>query len=132
MVLLITLVLTTSNVFAKEYISDDNVNVSTQYHDIFNNYFNEYEKYTYFPYSCSYSNYSNRTCYFGINEDGEFLDISYVPDGNSYKLQYSSGIDNSFSVTGSNVFIHEPSSSTIIAYCFVFVFLLVLIFNLIF
>lgn len=131
LVLSTILVLTTSNVSAKEYVADDSVTISSQYHDVFNNYFNESEKYTYFPYSCDYGNYNNRTCYFGIDEEGNYLDISYVSSGSSYVLNYSTGIDDDFNVTGSNVFIHYPSSTTIISYSIIFICLVLLFYILI-
>ena len=129
-VLIIILVLTT-NVSAKSYIADDSVSVTSQYHDIFNNYFNESLKYTYFPYQCESSSY-NRTCYFGIDEKGNYLDISYISNGNnSYTLNYSNGIDENFSVSGSNVFIHKPSSSTLTTYSIIFIFLIILVIKMI-
>lgn len=131
LVLIITLVLTTSSVSAKSYVADDSYSVTSQYHDIFNNYFNESIKYTYFPYECEGSSY-NRICYFGIDEEGNYLDIFYLPKGNnSYTLNYSKGIDKEFSVTGSNVFIHEPSSSTLTNYAIIFIFLIILILKMI-
>lgn len=130
LVLIITLVLTTNTVSAKSYVADDSVSITSQYHDIFNNYFNESIKYTYFPYECEGSSY-NRTCYFGIDENGKYLNISYLPSGNNYILNYSNGIDEEFSVSGSNVFIHEPSSSTLTNYAIIFIFLIILILKMI-
>ena len=115
----------TISVNAKSYVADDSVTISSQYHDVFNNYFKEYEQYTYFPYEC-HANYS-RTCYFGINSKGNYLDISYKIVGNSYELQYKTGVDEDFSVTGVNVFVHEPSMATLIACALVFIFLVYLI-----
>lgn len=128
LVLLITLVPTIS-VNAKSYVADDTVTIPTQYHDVFNNYFKEYQKYTYFPYECN-TNYS-RTCYFGIDSHGNYLDISYKNYGNSYELQYTTGIDENFSVSGVNVFIHEPSMTTIMTYALIFIFLVLLVCSLI-
>ncbi len=115
----------TISVNAKSYVADDTVTIPSQYHDVFNNYFKEYQKYTYFPYECN-TNYS-RTCYFGIDTKGNYLDISYKSSGNSYELQYTTGVDEDFSVTGVNVFIHEPSMATITAYALIFIFLVILI-----
>lgn len=126
MVFAITLALTTNEVNAKAYVSDDSTTVSSQYHEVFKNYFSEDLKYIYFPYSCSFGNYS-RTCYFGIDEYGNYLNISYASSGNSYELKYTSGIDEDFSVTGSNIFTHKPSMATISAYALIFVFLVVLL-----
>lgn len=124
LVLGIILALTT-NVSAKEYVADDSVSINSQYHDIFNNYFSPMTSYQYFPYACT--SYNNRTCYFGINEKGEYLDINYIQTGNTYKLNYSTGIDENFSVTGSNVFKKGVSVETILIYAFIFFALLVVI-----
>lgn len=128
LVLLITLVPTIS-VNAKSYVADDTVTIPSQYHDVFNNYFKEYQKYTYFPYECN-TNYS-RTCYFGIDSKGNYLDISFKSSGSSYELQYTTGVDEDFSVSGVNIFIHEPSMATIMAYAVIFIFLVVLVCSLI-
>lgn len=119
----------TISVNAKSYVADDTVTIPSQYHDVFNNYFKEYQKYTYFPYECN-TNYS-RTCYFGIDSGGNYLDISYKNSGGSYELQYTTGIDEDFSVTGANVFTHRPSMATILACAVIFIFLALLICSLI-
>lgn len=119
----------TINVNAKSYIADDTVTIPSQYHDVFNNYFKEYQKYTYFPYECN-TNYS-RTCYFGIDSQGNYLDISYKNYGNSYELQYTKGVDEDFSVTGVNVFIHEPSMASLLTCAVIFIFLVLLICSLV-
>lgn len=123
------LVLTTKDVSAKEYVADDNYNVTSQYHDIFNNYFDGKKSYLYFPYSCDTGSYS-RECYFGIDEDGNYLDINYVSNGSSYEVNYSTGIDEEFSVTGNNVFRKDVSEGTVIAYALIFTLILVVVYNL--
>lgn len=116
-VLLIILALTTSitNVSAKGYVADDNYTIPADYHEIFKNYFGEQKKYRYFPYKCGQAE-----CYFGIDETYKYLDITF---DDSYNVTYTAGIDKEFNVTGSNVFIHEVSSDTIILYALVFMFI---------
>lgn len=126
MVLAIILVLTTKDVNAKEYVADDNYSMTSQYHDIFNNYFGEDKEYLYFPYSCEIGPYS-RECYFGIDKDGNYLDISYISSGSSYVVNYSSGIDEEFSVSGNNVFRKKVSSNIILLYGFTFFLVLLVI-----
>lgn len=100
LVLTITLAPITS--YAKSYVSDDTVVITSDMHNFFNNYFDYTDSYLYFPYECGYSDY-NRTCYFGINQDNEYVDITYSGSGYNYDRLISTGVDNSFSVSGSNV-----------------------------
>lgn len=130
LVLTIMLALTISDVNAKEYVADDNYSITSQYHDIFNNYFGEDKEYLYFPYSCL-NNYS-RECYFGIDKDGNYLDISYIQSGTSYVVNYSTGIDENFSVIGNNVFRKKISPITTLLYGFSFFSIIIIVLLLLF
>lgn len=130
-VLVTTLALIT-NVKATSYVADDSVVISSQYHDLFNNYFDGSRSYQYFPYSCNYDNYS-RTCYYGIDSDNNYMKITYSSSGSyssSYKIE--TGVDENFSVTGSNIIKKPVAPLYIIIYGFVFLFLVIFLFNLVF
>lgn len=120
------IIVPTINVKAQSYTSDDSVVIQSQYHDLFNNYFSGKESYLYFPYSCNYNNY-NRSCYFGIDKSGNYLKISYTGDSYNYNTQISSGVDENFSVTGSNVVRKSVKPIYIILYGLGFIFALFII-----
>lgn len=125
LVLLTTLVITCKNVSAKSYVADDNITISSSFHDVFNNYFDESKKYTYFAYKCD-----NRTCYFGIDEDNNYLEITYTGTQYNNQIVYKKGTDNNFSVSGVNVFNHNPSANSQLLYAFVFSLVFVVFFKL--
>ena len=100
---------------ATSYVADDRVTIPSQYHDFFNNYFNGSKSYTYFPYSCYSSNY-NRTCYFGIDSENNYINITYNGDNYNYNQVIEKGVDNNFSVTGNNVFKKDVDNSYKITY----------------
>lgn len=122
-VLAIMSVLTVKDVSAKEYIANDNINISSEYHTVFNNYFSEDKSYTYFSYKCN-----ENDCYFGIDEDGNYLNITY---NELFEVNYETGIDEEFSVVGNNIFRHKSSSSSVILYFLIFIFLIYLFYILI-
>lgn len=99
MLALIIILVPTAN--AQSYVADDSVVISSQYHDLFNNYFDGKLSYQYFPYECD-SLYS-RTCYYGIDSEGNYLNVYYIRSDNSYEQRIEVGKDENFSVTGSNV-----------------------------
>lgn len=105
MLVLITMLVPTINVNAVTYTADDSVIISSQYHDFFNNYFDGKTGYLYFPYSCSNTDY-NRTCYYGIDNNGKYVKIMYVGSGYTYSQKIETGIDKNFQVNGLNV-IHK-------------------------
>lgn len=118
MALIITLVPITS--YAKSYVADDSVIIEDNIHSFFNNYFSSTDTYQYFPYECNYSDY-NRTCYYGINQDNEYVDISYTyGDRFNYDRVITTGIDENFSVTGNNVIKKGVSINYIILIVLVF------------
>ena len=101
---------------ATSYIADDSVTMSSQYHDFFNNYFDGSKSYTYFPYSCYYNNNYNRTCYFGIDSENNYIKIYYNGDSYSTSQVMEKGVDENFSVTGNNVFKKDVDNSYKITY----------------
>lgn len=132
MSVLVTMLALTINVKAISYITDDSIVISSQFHDLFNNYFDGSRSYQYFPYTCNYENY-DRTCYYGIDSDNNYLKITYSSLNNyssSYKIE--TGVDENFAVTGSNIVKKSVDPLYIILYGFIFLFLVLFIFNLIF
>lgn len=121
--LIITLVPTVN---AESYISDDTVVISSQYHDLFNNYFDGKSSYQYFPYNCDIG-YS-RTCYFGIDKNGNYLKVYYIRFGTSYEQKIETGKDENFSVSGNNIIKKDVdyTYTILILSVFVLVFLLFL------
>ena len=125
LVLIITLVITTS-VSAEEYTASDDYTISSQYHDVFNNYFNDSKSYLYFSYDCYYGD-TLRHCYYGIDEENNYLKIDYQTSGYNYVVNYTSGIDEEFSVNGINIYRHQVNVDYSILYllCFSGVIILV-------
>lgn len=124
---LITILVPTISVKAVSYTSDDSVLIGSNIHDYFNNYFGENTSYKYFPYVCG-----DRTCYYGINSKNEYVKITYTStSGYSYDYDITTGIDENFSVTGTNVFTKEVGNSRIliVSLAFIFTFLIVLLLN---
>lgn len=118
LVLIITLVPITS-VSAKSYVADNNALVPSNIHDYFRYYFGDKVSFQYFPYSCSYGSY-NRTCYYGIDKEGNYLDIKYQGNDYSYNQIIEFGVNDTFSVSGKNVFKVDVSNSTVLNYILVF------------
>ena len=108
MVLLLTLVPTISN--AKSYVAEDTL-LSSNVHDYFNNYFSGNKSYQYFGYECG-----DRTCYYGIDSDNNYINITYSSSSSGYSYDYviTSGVDEDFSVSGSNVFKKEIKDTRVI------------------
>jgi len=123
--LIITLVPTIS--FAQSYTADDSYTLNSQYHDLFNNYFDGIFSYQYFPYKCNYGSYNNRECFYGIDSNGNYLKIDYVQNGSSYEVRYTTGVDNNFSVSGVNVFKKGIDPIYILLFLSCFVFLTILL-----
>lgn len=111
------------NLNADTYVSNDNTLVSSNIHDFFENYFSPKDTYQYFPYTCG-----DRTCYFGINSDNEFVRLYYSGTYGS-NLQIEKGVDYEFNVSGVNVFIHEPDIQFEILISIVFIFLIYFFLN---
>lgn len=115
--LLITLVPIT-NVNASTYTSKDNIVIDTKYYEFFKAQFGEDKSYKFFAYDCEYNNY-NRTCYYGIDKDNNYVDISYTSSSYS-DLIIKKGTDTNFSVTGSNIIEVKPSVNYQMLYAIVF------------
>lgn len=108
----------TIDVKADNYIAKDNIVFDTKYYEFFDHQFDKNTSYKFFAYDCLYSNY-NRTCYYGIDSNNNFVKISYNSD--SYNdLTITKGVDDSFSVTGTNIISVTPSSDTVILQVLVF------------
>lgn len=124
MLALITMLVPITNVSAKSFTSADNIVIGTQYHEYFKSYFGDKVSYKYFPYSCYYGN-SNRTCYFGIDSEGNYIDIKYREylsgSYNNYETYIETGIDENFSVIGNNVITVSVSNSYVISIILVFI-----------
>lgn len=97
------------NVKALSYVSDESVTISSNYHDFFNNYFSGKKSYLYFPYSCNQE--YNRTCYYGIDSDNNYIKIYYLGSGYSYNQLMETGVDENFSVSGKNVIRKDVDSN---------------------
>lgn len=110
MLVLIITVLATVNVNAVSYTAKDTV-INSNIHDYFNNYFNDNLSYQYFAYECG-----ERTCYYGIDSENNYVNISYTSTSSGYNYDYliTSGIDEDFSVTGTSIFKHEVSNDRIL------------------
>lgn len=116
--LIITLVPMVSH--AQSYVTNDNVVISSQYHDLFNNYFLGDKSYQYFPYECDSGSYS-RTCYYGIDSDFNYLNVTYTRNGANYETFIEKGIDENFSVSGNNIIFKPVSYNYVILYSIAFI-----------
>lgn len=124
LVLGITLVPTIS-VKADSYTAKDNIVFDTKYYEFFDHQFDKNTSYKFFAYDCFYSNY-NRTCYYGIDSNNNFVKISYNSDSYS-DLTITKGVDDNFSVVGTNIISVSPSSDTVILQVLVFSIILFVI-----
>ena len=118
MLVLVIMLVPTIRVKADNYTAKDNIVFDTKYYEFFDHQFDKNTSYKFFAYDCLYSNY-NRTCYYGIDSNNNFVKISYNSD--SYNdLTITKGVDDSFSVTGTNIISVTPSSNTVILQVLVF------------
>lgn len=122
---LLTILVPTINAKAESYVADDSQVVSANIHETFKNYFSPLVSYQYFPYSCNYGSYS-RTCYYGIDENFNYLKIDYQSADNSYEQRFSTGTDTNFSVTGENVYKKSASLTYTLIITIVFLSLTIL------
>lgn len=131
MLVLIIILVPITKARATTYTADDSVVIQSNYHDLFNNYFSGKNSYLYFPYSCESSGY-NRTCYFGIDSENNYLKVDYVNNGyNNYTTRITTGVDENFKVNGINVIRKEVNPDYVILVGIVFIFLFYLIIRLI-
>lgn len=119
MLVLIIMLAPTIKVGAKSYIADDTTIISSQYHEFFNNYFDDVVGFQYFTYKCNVNDIT-RNCYYGIDSKGNYINIGYTYNSyNNYSIQITKGIDEDFSVSGSNVFKIGYNYSKLIFYLLV-------------
>ena len=105
--LIIMLVPTIS--YAQSYTAENTL-LNSNVHDYFNNYFSGSKSYQYFGYACG-----DRTCYYGIDSDNNYVNITYTnTSGYSYDYLITTGVDDTYSVTGVNVFKKEINDSRVI------------------
>lgn len=117
MLIAITISFKVDKVNAISYTADDTTSISSQYHDIFNNYFSGKNSYKYFTYKCTYGT-SERNCYMGIDSKGNYLKIVYdYTNYNNYHIVYEKGKDENFSVSGVNIYEKSVDNNYIIL-CF--------------
>lgn len=121
LVLVIISLIITNNVYADSYTTNNTI-VSSQYHDFFQLHFKNTE-YKYFPYNCNLTSSSYyRTCYMGIDKDGNYIKISY---NNNNELEITKGIDNNFSLNGDNYFEIKDVNYQFIISILICIFLLI-------
>lgn len=96
--LIISLVIT-NDVYADLYTTNNTI-MSSNYHDFFKTHFRG-TKYKYFPYDCNRQSSYYRTCYYGIDSEGNYLKIAY---NDNNELEVTKGVDNNFSLSGINYF----------------------------
>lgn len=125
MLALTIMLVPTIKVKADTYTTKDSVVVSSQYYDFFESKFGEDKEYKFFPYNCSSGSNNNRTCYYGIDKEFNYIKIYY----NDSELDIETGIDENFQLIGNNVYHHKPSINTQLLYaiCFIFIFYIVYI-----
>lgn len=111
----LTISLITINfVNAQTYNADDTTIIGTQYTEMFKNYFGENKDYKYFTYKCNYNN-NSRNCYYAIDEDNNYIRVTYQNDAYSYTPKIETGTDNDFNVNGLYFEVHK--SYTFIILC---------------
>lgn len=114
---LATILVPITSVHAVSYVAEDTL-LNSNVHDYFNNYFNGSKSYQYFGYACG-----DRTCYYGIDSDNNYVNITYTnTSGYSYDYLITTGVDNNFSVSGSNVFKKDINDSRVILMSLAFIF----------
>lgn len=128
MLVLTTMLVPTISAKATTYTADDSVIISSQYHDFFNNYFDGKTGYLYFPYSCPNTDY-NRTCYYGIDNNGKYIKVMYVGSGYTYTQTIETGIDENFAVNGNNIIRKDvsPIYTIIMGFAFAIIIYIVLL-----
>lgn len=113
---------------ASSYVAKNDIIIDTKYYDFFKNQFGDDNTYQFFAYNCIYGS-SNRTCYYGIDNNNNYVKIDYkYIDNYNYSLNISKGVDNDFSVSGDNIINVRPSKTSILVYCVVFIFVFYVIY----
>lgn len=110
---------------AESFTAKDNIVFDVKYYEFFEHQFDKNTSYRFFAYDCVSNNYT-RTCYYSIDSKNNYVKISYNSDNYS-DLVITKGVDDSFSVTGTNIISVTPSSATVILQVLVFSFTLLVI-----
>lgn len=125
--MLVLIIILVPTVNAESFTAKDDIIIDTKYYEFFKAQFGEDTKYKFFAYDCNYGNY-NRTCYYGIDSNNNYVKIDYRnSSSSSYQIQITKGVAESLEVTGVNVIEVGPSSITIIKYLLIFAFTLYII-----
>lgn len=120
LVFLIISLTITNTVNAKSYIADDTTVISSQYVDMFQNYFGDDISYQYFTYKCDYGT-SIRNCYYAIDNSYNYINVTYTSSSSyGYNTKIETGVDQDFSVEGLVFKVHQS---------YVFIILVVLCFG---
>lgn len=128
MSVLVIILLPIIKVNASSYVAKNDIIIDLKYYGFFRTYFGEDNTYQFFAYDCNYGS-SNRTCYYGIDINNNYVKIDYkYIDIYDYTLNISKGVDNDFSVTGDNVINISPSKTSMLIYCVVFIFVFYIIY----
>lgn len=125
LVLTIILVPITS-VSADTYTSKDNTIIGSNYYDFYKAQFGEDKYYKFFAYDCYGSGTYNRTCYYGIDRDFNYVQIKY---NSNNEMEIVKGVDEDFSVTGTNIIEVKPSPESQIAYGLNFILVFFIIYT---
>lgn len=125
MLVLIIILVPITSVSADTYTSKDDTIISSTYYDFFKSHFGEDKSYKFFAYNCYGSGTYNRTCYYGIDKDFNYVKISY---NSNNELQITKGIDENFSVNGSNIIEVKPSLFAQILWAITFIFIFYIIY----
>lgn len=125
LVLTIILVPITS-VSADTYTSKDNTIIGSNYYDFYKAQFGEDKYYKFFAYDCSGSGTYSRTCYYGIDRDFNYVQIKY---NSNNEMEIVKGVDEDFSVTGTNIIEVKPSPESQIAYGLNFILVFFIIYT---
>lgn len=128
MLVLALILLPIIKVNASSYVAKNDIIIDLKYYEFFRTHFGEDNTYQFFAYNCNYGS-SNRTCYYGIDINNNYVKIDYkYIDNYNYTLNISKGVDNDFSVTGDNVINISPSKTSMLIYCAVFTFVFYIIY----
>ena len=128
MLVLVIILLPITKVNASSYVAKNDIIIDLKYYEFFRTHFGEDNTYQFFAYNCTYGS-SNRTCYYGIDINNNYVKIDYkYIDNFNYSLNISKGVDNDFSVSGDNIIYVIPSKTSMLTYCVVFFFVFYIIY----
>lgn len=125
MLVLTIMLVPTIKVNATTYTSKDDIIISSNYYDFFKVNFGEDKSYKFFAYNCYGSSSYQRTCYYGIDKDFNYVNIKYDTSNN---LEIIKGTDTNFNVNGSNIIEVKPSNLSQLLYAITFIFIFFVIY----